>query len=280
MISRLSWLLTLLMSFFVVSYSGIEQAEEILAKDKRQKNPFSNDLKAVEVGKGSFRYYCAGCHGMEGAGGFRGPDLIRGELTHISDDQDMMQVVRHGIQGTQMPPSTLPDDNLWRIISFVNHLRTESQQRTLSGDWDSGKRIFFGKGFCSDCHMVRGTGGRFGPDLTGIGKTRPLKSFVESTRDPSAQFKNVVHADGRMAGGFQSVQLVTEKDSKIIGVIRNEDTYSIQILDRNEKFHSYYKKELTKIIYLDESLMPPYPDSILSDQELEDLLVFLTKPKN
>ncbi len=268
------WLLVLM----VISSLGLTFVAPASAEEERQQNPFKGDRDAIAVGKGLFRYYCAGCHGMEGGGGFRGPDLTRGQLTHVSDDQDMLQVVKGGIQGTQMPPQTLPDDNLWRIIAFVTDLRSNAPPQGVSGDWESGRDIFVGKGFCSTCHMVRGKGGRFGPDLTGIGTTRSWESFVESIREPSAQFKNVLQADGRMAGGYESVRLVTPSGARITGVIRNEDTYTIQVLDQKENFHSYRKSELQAITYLDGSLMPAYSEDALSDQELEDLLSFLTGP--
>ena len=81
-----------------------------------------------------------------------------------------------------------------------------------------------------------------------------------------------------MAGGYESVRLVTPSGSEITGVIRNEDTYTIQVLDQKENFHSYRKSELQAISYLDSSLMPAYSESALSDQELQDLLSFLTRP--
>lgn len=248
-----------------------------MAEEDRQENPYKGDENAIDVGKGLFRIYCAGCHGMEGGGGFRGPDLTRAQLTHVSDDEDMLQVVKDGIQGTQMPPLTFPDDNLWRIIAYITDLRSKAQPQGVRGDWKSGQEIFAGKGFCSNCHMVRGKGGRLGPDLTDIGSTRSWESFLESVRDPSAQFKNVLQTDGRMAGGYESVRLVTQSGNRITGVIRNEDTYTIQVLDQAENFHSYRKGDLQTITYLDRSLMPAYPESALSEQEVADLMIFLAR---
>ena len=261
-----------LASTFAGPALGAEEEEE------RKQNPYKGNPDDILVGKGLFRYYCAGCHGMEGGGGFRGPDLVRGQLTHVVDDHDMLEVVRNGIQGTQMPGQTLPDSNLWRMIAFITDLRSKARPQDLSGDWESGREIFSGKGFCSGCHMVRGEGGRLGPDLTGIGNSRPWESFLEAMRDPSAQFKNVLQADGRMAGGYESVRLVTSSGKEITGVVRNEDTYTIQVLDREENYHSYRKSELRELTHLDHSLMPAYSESALSDQELMDLLVFLTRP--
>ena len=78
-----------------------------------------------------------------------------------------------------------------------------------------------------------------------------------------------------MVGGYEPVRLITREGKKITGVIRNEDSFTIQVLDQRENFHSHDKSELEGIIRLDKSLMPAYPESVLSDRELEDLLTFL-----
>ena len=187
----------------------------------------------------------------------------------------MHQVVKQGIQGTQMPPHVLPDDNVWRIIAFITHTRSKSQARTLTGDRDSGQNIFFGKGLCSNCHMVQGKGGRLGPELTRIGGIRSSEALVESIREPSARFRNFRQIDGSMVGGYEPVRLITREGEKITGVIRNEDSFTIQVLDQRENFHSHSKSDLKGIIRLDKSLMPAYPESALSGRELEDLLTFL-----
>ncbi len=123
--------------------------------------------------------------------------------------------------------------------------------------------------------MIQGKGGRLGPDLTRVGKIRSVEALVESIREPSARFRNLRLGDGRMVGGYEPVRLITREGKKITGVIRNEDSFTIQVLDQRENFHSHDKSELEGIIRLDKSLMPAYPESVLSDRELEDLLTFL-----
>ena len=208
-------------------------------------------------------------------GGFRGPDLIRRRLTRASGDAEMFQIIKHGIQGTQMPPLTHPDDTLWRIMAYVADTRSKTEPRKLTGNREAGRDLFFGKGFCDSCHMIQGKGGRLGPDLTGIGGSRSVDFLEESIREPSAQFRNVRQIDGRMAGGYESIRLITGQGETITGVIRNEDTFTIQILDQKENFYSFVKNELDQIIRLENSLMPAYPESVLSKQELEDLVTFL-----
>lgn len=246
--------------------------------EKEKRNPFAGDADAIAVGKSLFRCYCAVCHGEKGEGGFRGPDLIQRRLIRGSRDQDLLRVIKQGIQGTMMPPHVHPDENVWRIIAFIKHTRSQTQPRQLTGDWDSGRTIFFGKGFCSNCHMVRGEGGRFGPDLSRVGRVRSLKTMIESIRKPSARFRNLRQPDGAMVGGYEPVRLATRDGTKITGVIRNEDTFTIQVLDQKENFHSHNKSDLEEITRLDQSLMPAYPESAISEHELEDLLTFLAEP--
>ncbi|MCY3756683.1 MAG: hypothetical protein OXG96_03080, partial [Acidobacteria bacterium] len=54
-----------LASTFAGPALGAEEEEE------RKQNPYKGNPDDILVGKGLFRYYCAGCHGMEGGGGFR-----------------------------------------------------------------------------------------------------------------------------------------------------------------------------------------------------------------
>ena len=182
---------TLLRSVAASSLFCLLLAGQVPKEDKKQENPFAEDTDAIAVGKSLFRCYCAGCHGEKGQGGFRGPDLIRRRLIRSSSDKQMHQVVKQGIQGTQMPPHVLPDDQVWRIIAFISHTRSQSRVRTLTGDQDSGRDIFFSKSFCSNCHMIQGKGGRLGPDLTRVGKIRSVEALVESIREPSARFRNL-----------------------------------------------------------------------------------------
>ena len=48
-------------------------------------------------------------------------------------------------------------------------------QLVVAGDRDLGKQLFFGKGRCSGCHMIRGQGGLLGPDLSNVGAIARLR---------------------------------------------------------------------------------------------------------
>ena len=56
--------------------------------------------------------------------------------------------------------------------------------------------------------------------------------------------------------------------------MRNEDTYSIQILDESESLRAFMKADLESIEKPEESLMPPF-DSFFSSREIQDLVAYL-----
>ena len=82
--------------------------------------------------------------------------------------------------------------------------------------------------------MFGGSGGILGPDLTGIAKRTGIAALRQSIQDPDAQ----------MRAGFETVEVKTKAGATILGAARHEDTFSIQILDRNEKLHLLLKKDL------------------------------------
>ena len=242
----------------------------------KNKNPRLGDPVAIAGGRALFRIYCSFCHGLKAEGGLTGPELTRPDLTHSSTDQQMFQVISQGVLGTDMPPYDLPEDQIWQIMAFLAQTRSERQAVGADGDWQVGKTLYFGTGFCASCHMVGGEGGRLGPDLTRIGAMRSLEDLRESIRDPSADFRTRTILD-RPWTNYEPVTLVAADGSRITGVIRNEDTFTIQIMDQKEALHSRQKSSLKEIVRLDHSLMPAYSRSMLSDTELRDLLTFLTQ---
>ena len=241
-----------------------------------QKNPLAGDPEALEGGRSLYRWYCSPCHGLGAEGGIRGPNLVRTNLMNSTTEQEMFQVIKQGIMGTEMPPHPVPDNQIWQIITFLDDRRSREDTRSLDGDAKTGEMIYFGKAFCSNCHMINGQGGRLGPDLTRIGTMRSINDLIESIRKPSSNFRNrTIMGLNRPWDGYSPVTLLTKAGRRITGAIRNEDTFTIQVIDVGENHHSVEKSQLKKIIRPTRSLMPPYPQSFLSDKEMEDLLTYL-----
>lgn len=220
-----------------------------------------------------FRQECVFCHGVGARGGVRGPDLTTGTWIHGGADADLARTIKEGIPGTAMPPHRLTDDEIAQIIAY---LRTIQQPVTpQAGDPRHGEMLFFANDRCSSCHMVRGRGGRLGPELTTIGSARPRAYLIESIRDPNRQIVENRLVPGPATVNYDTVTAVTSDGATIVGVTMNEDTFSVQIMDRNERVHSFDKKSLRSFRHENRSLMPAYGPNVLSDSDLQDLLAYL-----
>ena len=124
------------------------------------------------------------CHGVDGRGGTRGPDLTSGRWTHGSRDDLIFRIITKGVPGTQMPPNDVTEEETWMIIAYLRSQEATSST-VVTGSLEKGQALFFGKGLCVQCHMVNGKGGWFGPDLTRIGASRPISYLVEAIREPN-----------------------------------------------------------------------------------------------
>jgi len=223
-------------------------------------NPFEADPTAIQAGRQMFAARCTACHGAD-AKGANGPDL-----TQIwqagSDDARVFATVRDGVEGSAMPPSQAPDNELWAIIAYLRSISTVPPFET-DGDAGHGRELFVEN--CQRCHRAEGRGGALGPDLSRIGQVRSREGLVDSIRDPGAT----------VAEGFRPVTLLTRSGERVEGAIKAEDAFSIQILDIDQRLQGYRKADLAEIDRNEGSLMPKFGRVKLGERDLEDLLAYL-----
>ncbi|MBI3694268.1 MAG: c-type cytochrome [Acidobacteria bacterium] len=227
-------------------------------------NPFAGDRNAAETGRMMFRGSCAPCHGIRAEGG-KGPDLTLGTYSHGDSDSDLFNVIFNGAGGTEMPDfgARLDADDIWRLVSYIRSL-ARRETATLRGNRESGEKLFWGKGQCSQCHRIRDKGGRMGPDLTVVGRLRSLAYLKESLLDPGAD----------ITSGYPTVTVVTKDGKKIVGAQRGYDNFSAQLMDTSDNFYSFLRSDVTSVKREFKSLMPAYRGTF-SDAELDDLLAYL-----
>ncbi len=227
-------------------------------------NPFEGDPDAIELGLSRYRARCALCHGMD-AKGYRAPDLTSGQSSHGDTDVQLFRVIRRGVPGTEMRPSRMPDDELWTVIAYLRTLRGSTEEDQDRGDAENGENLFWGSANCSRCHMLNGKGGRIGPDLSRIGTARSRDAFIREIRTASEYIPR----------GFDPVTLVTEGGTRIRGVRKNQDAFSIQMMDTGERLRTFMKEDLREVIDGQQSIMPSYGPDRLSDTEVDDLIRYL-----
>ena len=236
-------------------------------------NPFAGDSQAIKAGAVLFRQECMFCHGVAARGGMRGPDLTTGSWNHGGADTDLFVTISHGIAGTAMAANKLTEDEIWQVVAY---LRTLQQPPTVAtGNRSRGETLFFGSARCSSCHIVNGRGGRLGPELSTVGSARPRAYLVESIRDAGRQLTPNRAFGDTIALKYDTVTAVTSDGRTIVGVPMNEDTFTVQLMDTNERIHSFEKSSLTSLRHEDRSLMPSYDAARLNDADLDDVVAFL-----
>ena len=226
----------------------------------------SLSLCAQPPGKELFAGACSACHGPNGEGG-HGPSLTGSREVRRETDQELFHSIRGGVPGTDMPPFTYPDQQIWQLVAFVRSLNAPAIDSNAPGDSRAGREIFFGKGGCSGCHMIRGEGGFPGPDLSEIGSTRTLAQLRQSLLKP----------DERPQAEFRGVTAITRSGQQIQGVARSSTNYSLAILDAHGALHLLSSADLQKVTFQSKSLMPDDYSRRLTPEEIGNVLAFLSK---
>ncbi len=263
----------------VLAIAFFVAAARVSAQDK---NPYAGDSGAAKIGASQFRANCAFCHGLGARGGGRGPDLTRVQKRHGSSDADLFRTINEGVPGTAMPPNGatqqgvgMTDAEIWQVITYIRSVEVKAPAQP-PGDSAHGKTLFYGAAACSTCHMIDGKGGRLGPDLTTTGSARSTSYLIDSVRNPSRRLaQGISEAMKEFSQEYETVKVETADGQKFTGVILNEDSFTLQILDTREQLHLFEKDKLRSFEDSRESLMPVYDEKMLSDKDLEDIVAFL-----
>jgi cytochrome c oxidase cbb3-type subunit III len=245
------------------------------ARPSRSQNPVSDDPSAVKEGASLFRANCSPCHGLSAKGGGRGPDLTSGRWTHGSSDADIFRTISQGVPGTEMSANAFEDSEIWAIVAYLRSL-APAKYREVSGDAGKGEKLFSTEG-CASCHMVQGHGGVLGPDLTRVARSRSSAYIIESVRNPDKELSDGMRDPNNHYGlplVYDTVTVVLPNGEKVVGVARNEDTFSVQLMDMRQRLRFFLKSDVKEVIHERKSLMPAYTEQRISDSALQDLLAY------
>jgi quinoprotein glucose dehydrogenase len=131
-----------------------------------------------------------------------------------------------------------------------------------------GKAMFEGKGACQSCHRVNAVGSRVGPDLTSIGSILSADALAKTLTDPNAALRPAVF----------SIRAVLKDGKAVVGLRLNEDRYTVQFIDEQERLRSLTKNELREFAVLTTARMPSYRDK-LTPAEIADVVQYLRSLK-
>ncbi len=247
--------------FLILAARAQEQKPRQAVKEPQEAS------QAIAEGRQAFQVRCAGCHGLDGSGGERAPDIATRASDRRRSDAELFQIIQSGIPARGMPAfSTMDSSQVRALVSYLRLLQGKISGATVSGDPQHGKALFFGKARCSDCHMVEGVGGFIAADLSAYGRTRSPEEIRAA----------ITTKQNKSGGTADRLTIATTRDGqKFSGVLRNEDNFSVQLQTLDGSFHLFTKAELQSLVRSSEPLMPSNYGSTLSPNEIEDLISFL-----
>ena len=145
------------------------------------------------------------------------------------------------------------------------------QAPPVAGDVGAGEALFFSRADCAACHVVNGRGGISGADLSEAGQLAPAV-VRQKIVDPSSA---AAGGRGRGAAGPVTIVVRTQDGREIRGVRRNEDTFSLQIVDASGQLHLFDKLTLASVVVENRSLMPGDYAQSLSPADIDHLVAYL-----
>jgi putative heme-binding domain-containing protein len=217
--------------------------------------------EAIQAGSRVYTQQCALCHGPQGAT-VDDIDLRRGVFRTASSDDDLRRVISSGAAEGRMPAFPLSEAELDGVIAYIRAGFDPEGVAVRIGDPQRGRSLFEGDGRCRDCHRVNGAGPRVAPDLSDIGALRTPAALQRSLVDP---------ANGLLPIN-RPVRIVTRSEEVITGRRLNEDTYTVQVIDSNERLRSLVKADLVRY---ELSQTPTHEPTSFSSDEVADLVGYL-----
>jgi len=239
----------------------------IVAGAQQSENPLGSGPASVAAGRTVYNQSCTSCHGLDGSAGDRAPALAAERRYARTTATDLFDAISKGITGTEMPSMGLGDDDVWRIVAFLESLRASAADFPPEGDLANGKSVYLNKAECDKCHMIDGQGGLLGPDLTNLGAEATIQRIHDA----------LTVAKPHPPKGFVPVTVETKDGRTIRGVLKNENNFSFQILGTDDRLHLLSSDEVAEIDRSEVSLMPTDYGQILSTGELTDLVAYLSR---
>ena len=131
------------------------------------------------------------------------------------------------------------------------------------GDPHRGKEVFDAN--CAVCHAFNGSGGKVGPNLTGIGSREPkeiLIDILDPNRSVEANYRSWTVSTG---------------DETFAGRLESETQTTVEILDSTGQKHVLQRKDIKQMNTSGISIMPNGFES-LPESDLSALLAYLATP--
>jgi putative heme-binding domain-containing protein len=139
--------------------------------------------------------------------------------------------------------------------------------RTLlrrSGDTQRGETVF--ARLCQECHQIGSSGKDFGPALTEIGDKLGKDALLLSILDPNAG----------ISFDYEGELLLTKDGNEVVGLVISETDDTVVVKARGAIVTEYRKSDILSRRRLTGSIMPSALEASMSEDELVDLVEYLS----
>jgi len=169
-----------------------------------------------------------------------------------SDDPNLRPLPFSGVRLPWAPPHTKPPP-------------VESATQLATGDYESGRGLFFSEGFkCATCHSIHEQGGKIGPDLSNLPQ-RDAASVLRDIRDPNAT----------MNPDFVAYNVTLKNGEQLTGFLHAQSPTQLRLVDVTGKETLISRLEIQKQEVSSVSLMPSGLLDNRKESEITDLITFL-----
>ncbi len=124
------------------------------------------------------------------------------------------------------------------------------------------------KAACITCHKLGYGGGRLGPDLTNIGRARNQRDLLEA----------IIYPSSSIVRGYEPVSVLMNDGRIVSGIVISENRDELVISLDAQKTVTLARADVDEITPSAVSPMPNGVASLLTPQELADLVEFLRSP--
>ncbi len=225
-----------------------------------------------------FSKFCEGCHGAGATGTDRGPALVNSRSLRNRSETEIRDIIHNGAPGGMPPFPSLPEKQLVSLAKWVRSLNVSASEMKPAGDAAKGGAFFFGKGKCSTCHMVYGTGGVQGPDLSEVGRQLTLGELEQALDAPDTPRVKSHAVAGCPSWAYcpqstwDMVRVRLKSGSTVRGFARNQGAHDLQLQTLDGAFRFLADTEYEQVVR-EPSTMPALK---ASSSERHDLLAWMS----
>lgn len=138
-----------------------------------------------------------------------------------------------------------------------------------SGNAEHGLKIFQTTGTCANCHMIGNAGKDVGPALTEIGDKLSAQAMYEAILFPSAAISH----------NYESYLVVLNNGTTSTGLLVSDTPEQVSIKASDGLVRKFNKSDIDEMAKQSISLMPADLMKLMSDQDLVDVVAYMTTLK-